>query len=202
VNQAGREDYLALLDTGLYQELVSAGLLVPHEEVEEAALGSAPYTAEMPEAYRILRPEPIEFISYPYEWCFGEYKRAALATLSIQKRALKHGASLKDCSAYNIQFKHGMPVLIDTLSFEPYREGEPWTAYRQFCQHFYAPLALMAFNDIRLGQLMRVFIDGIPLDLASRLLPRRTRLNFPLQVHLHLHARSQQRYADKSADRQ
>ena len=194
VNPAGREDYHALMDTGLYEDLVSAGLLVPHEEVEGPALDAR-------KAYKILRPEPIEFVSYPYEWCFSQYKRAALATLAIQKRALEHGVSLKDSSAYNIQFRNGKPVLIDTLSFEPYREGEPWTAYRQFCQHFYAPLTLMAYTDIRLGQLMRVHIDGIPLDLASRLLPRRTRLNFSHQVHLHLHARSQQRYADKAVDR-
>ena len=52
--------------------------------------------------------------------------------------------SLKDASAYNIQFVKGRPVLIDTLSFEKYRAGRPWVAYRQFCQHFLAPLALMA----------------------------------------------------------
>ena len=79
--------------------------------------------------------------------------------------------SLKDASAYNIQFRGGRPVLIDTLSFERYREGEPWVAYRQFCQHFLAPLALMSHTDVRLSQLLRVYIDGIPLDLASRLLP-------------------------------
>jgi hypothetical protein len=205
VNPAGREDYHALMDTGLYQELVSAGLLVSHEEVTAPALSKAEgpglSESEEPEPYKTLRPEPIEFVSYPYEWCFGAYKSAALATLAIQKRALKRGASLKDSSAYNIQFKNGRPLLIDSLSFEPYREGEPWTAYRQFCQHFYAPLALMATSDIRLGQLMRVFIDGLPLDLTSRLLPRRTRLNFAHQVHLHLHARSQRRYADPTADR-
>src|SRR3990172_452321 len=156
VNPAGREDYHALMDTGLYEDLVSAGLLAPHEEVEGPALDAR-------RAYKILRPEPIEFVSYPYEWCFSQYKRAALATLAIQKRALEHGVSLKDSSAYNIQFRNGKPVLIDPLSFEPCREGEPWTAYRQFCQHFYAPLTLMANTDIRLGQLMRGHIAGIPL---------------------------------------
>ena len=50
--------------------------------------------------------------------------------------------SLKDASAYNVQFLRGRPVLIDTLSFEPLRPG-PWVAYRQFCQHFYAPLLLV-----------------------------------------------------------
>ena len=75
--------------------------------------------------------------------------------------------SLKDASAYNIQFRDGRPVLIDTLSFDAYREGEPWVAYRQFCQHFLAPLALMAHTDVRLSQLLRVYIDGIPLTLAA-----------------------------------
>ena len=53
----------------------------------------------------------------------------------------------------------------------------------------------MALVDIRLGQLLRVNIDGLPLDLASRLLPWRTRLNAGLSLHIHLHARSQQRFA-------
>jgi hypothetical protein len=30
----------------------------------------------------------------------------------------------------------------------------------------------MAHKDIRLSQLLRVYIDGIPLDLASRCFPR------------------------------
>jgi len=124
---------------------------------------------------------------------------AALATLAIEKTAIEHGMSLKDASAYNIQFRGCRPVLIDTLSFERYREGEPWVAYRQFCQHFLAPLALMSHTDVRLSQLMRVNIDGIPLDLASHLLPSRTRLSLGLATHLHLHAQAQQKYADKPA---
>jgi hypothetical protein len=91
-------------------------------------------------------------------------------------------------------------VLIDTLSFEEYVEGKPWVAYRQFCQHFLAPLALMSYTDVRLNQLLRIHIDGIPLDLASELLPRRTRLRFGLLAHLHLHARSEKRYETKQVD--
>jgi hypothetical protein len=87
-------------------------------------------------------------------------------------------------------------VLIDTLSFEKYKEGEPWIAYRQFCQHFLAPLALMAYRDVRLEQLLRVYIDGVPLDLASTLLPTRTRWNLSLATHLHLHAEAQKKYAE------
>jgi hypothetical protein len=189
INQVYAEDYRLLMESGLYARLVKAGLLIPHTETD-----LEPAVPEL--AFKIICPERVGFISYPYEWSFGQLKDAALATLSIQKRAMKLGMSLKDASAYNIQFQNGKATLIDTLSFEAYKEGEPWVAYRQFCQHFLAPLALMAYRDIRLSQLMRVYIDGIPLDLTSRLLPGRTRWNLGLASHIHLHASAQRRYAD------
>jgi hypothetical protein len=102
--------------------------------------------------------------------------------------------TLKDASAYNVQFRDGRPVFIDTLSFETYAEGEPWVAYRQFCQHFLAPLALAAYRDVRLLQLSRVYIDGVPLDLARTLLPRRAWLRVQLLLHIRVHARYQQRF--------
>jgi hypothetical protein len=68
-------------------------------------------------------------------------------------------------------------------------------AYRQFCEHFLAPLAVMALRDIRLGRLLRADPDGIPLDLAKSLVPWRTRLNLGLLSHLHLHANAQVRHA-------
>jgi hypothetical protein len=192
VDERYRESWDALNASGLYGQLVDDGLLVPHREVSTGlAFG--------PGAYRVIEPERLPFVSYPYEWCFSELKDAASATLLIQQRALARGMVLKDASAYNIQFRCGRPVLIDTLSFEPYREGEPWVAYRQFCQHFLATLALMAYCDVRLGQLLRVHIDGVPLDLASSLLPARTRLRFGLLTHIHLHAKSQERHADSAA---
>jgi len=189
VNRAYAENYDHLMESGLYDKLVKAGLLIPHQEVGQAQAGEDA-------AYKVVKPEVVPFISYPYEWSFSQYKDAALATLSIQKRALKMGMSLKDASAYNIQFVNGRPLLIDTLSFEVYQEGQPWVAYKQFCQHFLAPLALMANGDVRLSQLMRVYIDGVPLDLASKLLPKKTRFNFGLMTHIHLHASAQKRYSD------
>lgn len=184
INQVYREDYEHLMTSGLYERLVQKGMLIPHHEVE----GEGP----VPErCYRVIQPEPIAFISYPYEWSFSQLKDAALLTLAIQKEALQFGMTLKDASAYNIQFHQGRPVLLDTLSFARYEEGKPWVAYRQFCQHFLAPLALMSTVDVRLGRLSALYIDGIPLDLASRLLPGKTRWQAGLLSHIHLHARSE-----------
>jgi hypothetical protein len=41
-------------------------------------------------------------------------------------------------------------------------------------------------------------VEGVPLDLASKLLPWRTRFSFSLLVHIHLHARAQRRYAGQA----
>ena len=196
VNRAYEQEYARLMDSGLYEKLVKAGLLISHVEVEQApAPERTSGLRESETVFKVIQPKRVLFISYPYEWSFGELKSAALATLVIQKRALKLGMSLKDASAYNIQFVRGKATLIDTLSFEIYKEGEPWVAYRQFCQHFLAPLALMALKDVRLSQLLRVYIDGVPLDLASEILPTKTRLNFGLLTHIHLHAGAQKKYS-------
>ena len=187
VNPVYRPDYDLLFGSGLHGELVEAGLLVPIEDRRDEPDGGA-----------VLRPEAVPTISYPYEWCFGELKDAALATLEIARRALDKGMVLKDASAYNVQFLRGRPVLIDTLSFERYQEGEPWIAYRQFCGHFLAPLALMALVDVRLGALLRANIDGVPLDLASSLLPGATRLKPGLAIHLHAHGRASNERASET----
>jgi hypothetical protein len=191
VNRLYSSHFDHFISSGLYAELSNRNLLIPHQQVDlNLALND--------QAYCVIEPERIPFISYPYEWCFNQLKDAALTTLEIQKIAFEHGMVLKDASAYNIQFHKGKPIFIDTLSFETYTEGRPWVAYRQFCQQFLAPLALMSYRDIRLRRLLRTNIDGIPLDLASRLLPVRTWLKMSLLLHIHLHAQSQQRYAETS----
>jgi ribosomal protein L11 methylase PrmA len=191
IQPAGAADWQAFLASGLYERLVADRLLVDHEDValDEAA---------SPGAAAVIRPRPIGFISYPYEWCFSQLREAALLTLEVQSRALDAGMRLKDASSYNVQIDAGAPILIDSLSFEPAEVTEPWPAYRQFCEHFLAPLTLIAHRDARCGLMLRDFIDGIPLDLAVRLLPGRTRLNLGLASHLHLHAGAQARAARTS----
>jgi len=194
VNKIYKEDYDHFISSGLHETLVQSGLLIPHLETD----------MDFPDqgsGCKILKPEKITFISYPYEWCFSQLKDAALTTLRIQKTALDYGMSLKDASAYNIQFQKGRPVFIDTLSFEKYQEGRPWVAYRQFCQHFLAPLALMSRKDIRLQQLLKIHMDGVPLDLASSLLPFKTRFKYSLLTHIHVHARTQKRYAGQTSNK-
>jgi hypothetical protein len=186
VHPSYRDEFDTLMRSGLYAALTDAGLLVRHTTVTA-------WNDDGGTTGATIEPERVGFVSYPSEWCFSQLRAAALCTLRIQRIALDHGMSLKDATAFNILFQNTTPVFIDTLSFATYRDGEPWVAYRQFCEHFLAPLLLMSQVDARLNQLSRVFIDGIPLQTASRMLPWRSRFNLPSLMHLHFHAWGQAR---------
>lgn len=179
--------YEKLKASGLYDSLIRSGRLISGEEVTLPQVESSNYPV-------LLKPEKIPYISYPYEWSFSQYKDAALLTLLIQMEALEKGMTLKDASAYNIQFLHNKPVLIDVSSFEIYEQDTPWVAYGQFCRHFLAPLLLMSRSSIETNRFMQAFIDGIPLPLASELLPYSTRFSPFILMNIHLHAKSQKRY--------
>ncbi len=187
ITYEGREDYDLLISSGLYDELVARGMLIPHAE-ETAG------EPDDPAVYKIIVPERVRLIGYPYEWCFSQFQDAAMLTLEIQRLALRHGMAMKDASAFNVQFRGPHPILIDTLSFAR-NDGRPWAAYAQFCRHFLAPLLLMAQKSLYFGQMFKLFLDGVPLDFASALLPKKTYLRFGTLTHLHLHARWQTRYA-------
>ena len=187
VNKTYKSDYDLLIKSGLYQKLVELELLVPHKELN--LKGTA-------EAYKILEPQVIPFISYPYEWCFSQLKDAALLTLKIQKTALDYGMSLKDATSFNIQFLGGKLVFIYTLSFEKYKPNVPWVAYRQFCEQFLSPLALFALKDVRLNTIMEAHAGSIPLNLAAKLLPASAKVKPSLLIHILLHARSQKKYSE------
>ena len=67
VNNSYKSHYDYLIDSGLYEELVSLKMMIPHQEVDtDIAVSNS--------AYKVLRPQVVKFISYPYEWCFSELK--------------------------------------------------------------------------------------------------------------------------------
>ena len=169
----------------LLQTTVDEGLVVPFTEA-----------VPMEGSWKTLHVHKLPFISYPYEWSFSQRKAAALLTLKLHRRALSTGLVLKDASAYNIQFIGSKPIFIDHLSFETLKPGQPWQAYKQFCSHFLAPLALECLTDLECGIISRLWIDGIPLPVAIKMLPFAARFRFGLFLHLYLHAKSQDKYAD------
>jgi len=182
VNQNFKAHFDHFISSGCYESLVKKILLIPHETINGNLTGSG-------EWYLTLKPERITFISYPYEWSFDMLKDAALLTLQLLKEAVGFGLVLKDATPYNIQWHQGRFIFIDTLSFEKYKEEEPWIAYRQFCESFLSPLLLMHYTRLPLQQLLLAYPDGIPLAVTKSLLPGRSKFSLHTYLHIHLHAR-------------
>lgn len=178
------------MESGLYSSLVAAGLLISHEEAD----ASVPCP---PGFSRVIHPRQVPYISYAGEWCFSQLRDAASTTLSIQQRAIAGGMSLSDATSSNIQFIEGAPVWIDTSSLTRLRPEQPWSAYGQFCREFLGPLAVAARCHPDLQRATELWLGGMPLDVVSRLLPRRTWLSPGLLVHIHLHAWMERRTAKK-----
>jgi ribosomal protein L11 methylase PrmA len=170
------------MQSGLYESLIQKEKIVAHKELERN------------NNHLIIEPAIIPFISYPYEWCFSQLKDAALLTLELQKEALAHEMILKDATAFNVQFHKGQAIFIDTTSFETYEKGQPWAAYRQFCQHFLIPLVLMSHVDPALNQLSSRFLDGIPLSVGAKLLPLSAKLSLTNLLHIVLHQKTSQKH--------
>jgi hypothetical protein len=181
----GWQDWLALSTTPLVED----DRLIPTEPVE---LGELPDLTAGPAA-GALKHEKVPFVSYPYEWPFSMLKDAALLQLALGRRALEHDLTLKDASAYNVQFKGTQPVFVDIGSFERLNEGEPWAGYRQFCMLFLYPLMLQAYRRMPYHALLRGSLDGIAPSEARALLSARRR---GVLTHVVLHARLEARYAD------
>lgn len=173
---AYQPDYEQLMSSGLYASLSENGKLIPHEETSLFA----------EEAYKVIKPRQLSFINYPYEWGFEQLKAAALLTLDIQQEAMSFGMTLKDATGYNVCFEGSDPIFIDTSSFKRYDASKPWSAYRQFCQHFLAPLLLARYRGSSMLSLLMQYPDGIPLDLAAKLLPSKSSFSLLSLLHIQL----------------
>jgi hypothetical protein len=191
VNLSFKDSFDHFISSGCYDHFAAQGLLIPHETIPGIITGD-------PLGYTTLKPQPIPFITYPWEWTFGMLKDAALLTLQLARESLHYGMMLKDATPYNVQWYRGRLIFIDTLSFERYSET-PWIAYRQFCEQFLAPLLLMHYRKLPLQQLQLAWPEGIPLPVASRLLPRKTKFSLHTYLHIHLHAKVSARKNGKQA---
>ncbi len=171
--------YDKLIQSGLYDELTAAGRLISHTEQDNSL-----FTLSDNHPVKIILPEQLPFISYPYEWSFDMWKDAAIVTLKVMQIAMAKGMILKDATPFNIQFFKGRPVFIDTLSFEIYEEGKPWIAYRQFCECFLSPLLLMHYGHRDMAKLFMAYPEGIPLEITKSLLPLKSKFNLHVLMHV------------------
>ncbi|MEC9292748.1 MAG: hypothetical protein VYC65_00510 [Chloroflexota bacterium] len=170
------------LHSDLYSNLVKNRRFVDHDEVDSNVSASGDSL--------LLQPRKIPIVTYPYEWPFSLLKKAALLTVDIQREAIDAGFTLRDGTAFNVLFEGVRPIFIDFGSFDVLTPGQPWAGYKQFCEHFLAPLALAASFRNSPNIYNSVTMDGYPLGIASSMMPIRSWMNWGLLWHLHLHSRA------------
>lgn len=189
---AAVERWRQFVSSGLAEELQSAGLFIPTRELEAQPLDA---DLPVPPGAVVLEHERIPFVSYPYEWTFEMLRDAALLQLRIMDRALRHKWILKDASAYNVQFRGAMPVFIDVLSLEPWRTGEPWAGYNQFCRMMLYPLMLEAYKQVPFQPWLRSELEGIDPVIFSRMFRGLERLRPGVLSHVAAQAYLQRKFA-------
>jgi len=176
-----------------FQKAMADGRIVRTETVEGPSPDGRDWTA-------VLEHERIPVVTYPHEWSFAMLQDAALLTLGLVRAAIDDNITTKDATAYNVQFIGARPVFIDVPSFEPYRQGEAWWGYRQFCQMFLFPLMFTAYKDLPHQPWMRGAVDGITPEQARRVLQGRRASSKGIFSHVWLHAKADARFTDGSAD--
>ena len=177
-------EYDHLMQSGLYAKLQLKGLLIAHEEVPNSIV-----TNHDQSVYKTLKPAQIQFQSYPFEWSYTQWKKSILAFFQINQIALEYGMLLKDATPFNFYLKQGMAVMLDTSSFEFFKEGDKWNAYRQFCSEFLSPITLMHYNGQRWSRITRTHLRGLPLDFVSKQLPLKSWFNLNTLLHIHIHSK-------------
>jgi hypothetical protein len=190
-------EWEALSSTKFFDRLLREGKVVPTMRLGGGGLQNAD---ELASWAAVLRHERIPFVSYPYEWCFGMLKDAALLQLELLDAALEEGMILKDATPFNCQWIGSRPVFIDVASFERLPPGEPWAAYRQFCEMFLYPLLLQAYREIPFHAWLRGHIDGVEAEHCMNLMSARDLLRPGVLTHVYLQAKAQSRYARSNAD--
>lgn len=200
---AGDDVLRALSPDGLsdFEALEASGLLDGERVVRtERATGTAALGGLLVhEPAAVLRHERIPFVSYPYEWTFSMLRDAALLQLDLLLAALEHDLVLKDSTPYNVQFKGARPTFVDVGSFERLRAGEPWVGYRQFCMLYLYPLLLQSAKDMPFHPWLRGSIDGIRPKEMRNVMSFRDRFRKGVFTNVFLHAKLEERYADKPA---
>jgi ribosomal protein L11 methylase PrmA len=189
IEESAWDQFQSVESSGLLNQLAVSGRVVATWPIKDQDAPAGLTKGLSSRRRRVVEHERIPVISYPYEWPFALLKRAALHYLDLYLELLESNFALSDASAYNVQFLGTRPVFIDILSIRPYREGEYWTGYRQFCEQFLNPLLLTSINGVPHQSWFRGSTEGIPVEEMARVLPIRASLDWRVLLHVVLHAR-------------
>lgn len=171
----------------VYADLIAAGSMVRFDRVDDQRIADVLNHAQQatgrpaPESPTVYAVEPVDVITYPWEWPNSLLQQAARLTLDLRTRLLDLGLDLKDASALNVQFRGMQPVFIDLGSIEAWRPNPSWNAARQFIEHFINPLAVGSGDRVTAADAWELGRHhGLRSEIARSVMPRRQRRRLSL----------------------
>ncbi|OHB69067.1 MAG: hypothetical protein A2V70_11560 [Planctomycetes bacterium RBG_13_63_9] len=167
IDEDCRQVIKGLMNEGLFSKLVEEQVVVRTEFVEDDPLRRT-LAAECSGFDHFLEHEILSTITYPYEWSVSMLADAGIHTIDLQLRLLASGCSLKDATAYNVQFVHGRPRFIDLSSIERPRRLDVWFALGQFAQMFTFPLLLTRYHGWDLRSYFLANLGGREAEQVAR----------------------------------
>jgi len=136
INDDKVEDILALMNSGLIQELIRLKLF-PNTQIVDIKL----------KQYKlVIEHEKIPLRNMFTEWSFDMFKESAKTTLQINKIANKYNYEIRDSHFLNTMFFYGKSMFIDLDSFV-IKKSDNWIAYKQFINSYMKLLQLMSLQS-------------------------------------------------------
>ena len=175
------ENYNFIKNQDIYQKLINKNLLINSWEAKDQDLISQNFD----DVNKFLEHEKLENWTYPYEWTFSQLKKAAIFHLDFQLFLLEENISLKDASAYNIQFKNNKPIFIDILSLQKLDKNTPWQGHKQFCEEFLNPLVFSSYFNLPFNEIYKGNLNGISNRQIINLLGYKIFFSFSLLINVY-----------------
>ncbi len=173
------EEFTDFVDSGLYQELIDQKLIIPHQEIQ-SDLNSYEFPL-------LIKPKQLIYHVLPFEWSEQMWFECNRTCLQINIIALKFGFILKDATPYNYTYYEGKMCMFDSSSFIRFNEGNPWFAYRQYCEEMLGPYLLIKYKGAEWSKFGISSLRGYNLKFIASHLPFRSKFNLLALIHIHLH---------------
>lgn len=171
ISKIGEKKYIYIKNKNIIEDSIKNNFLIDTFEINDVFL------KEKLKSSFLLEHKKLQYISYPYEWCFEQLKDAAIHHLNFQLFLLERGFELIDASAYNIQFIGSKPIFIDCLSLNKYKEGNPWLGHNQFCEQFLNPLLFTLSTKVLFNNWYKGSLEGIKSNEVVKFLKLSLKFN-------------------------
>ena len=164
VDDEGMKLFRDMEQKGSLNLLAEKGYIVGTEIIDDNDPVCSILKEQVPGSKHFLHHDRIPLITYPYEWSFSMLAECAKLQIRLQLELINKGYSLKDATAFNLQFSGCRPVFIDIPSIERLEVRDVWIAYGQFCQMFLFPLLLKYYKHIGMKNIFLAGINGISVE--------------------------------------